>query len=290
MTSRTRVLTAVVAIAVIAFLVAILSRGWGPPPQPSPVPSRVVIPTDTAPAPSGTVAASSHPSTAIATPSASSAGWKKVVDDQFDGDLPSHWKPYQGRYASGAKNCAIPSHDTIHDGALDMLFSYEAKGICGPGWYSGGLSISGFSSIDSRVTVRFRVVATGGAAAHRIIPMRWPDDESTWPAAGEEDYCEGVLLSDCATVIHFGSTNQQDIHESDMDLTEWHTIAVERREHVVTVQIDGRLVWTYTGSETTLPTTLKHVVLQQECQETCPTGTTGTEDILVDFLTVEVPQ
>ncbi len=49
-------------------------------------------------------------------------------------------------------------------------------------------------------------------------------------------------------------------------------------------------VWTYTGTKTTLPETLKHVVLQQECQVSCPSGTSGTEDIQIDWITVANPR
>lgn len=212
-----------------------------------------------------------------------------VIDDQFGADLPSHWGVYNGPYDSGAHNCAIPSHDTVRDGHLDMLFGYEPSGICGPGWYSGGLALSGYSSVDARVSVRFRVVRSEGIVAHRIIPMRWPDDEATWPQAGEEDYCESATLIDCSTVLHHGTSNLQESHDIAIDLTQWHTIAVERRGYTVSLSVDGTLAWTYVGSEATLPSTLKHVVLQQECQLSCPIGTTGSEHILVDFVTVEVP-
>jgi hypothetical protein len=48
-------------------------------------------------------------------------------------------------------------------------------------------------------------------------------------------------------------------------------------------------VWTFSGDATTLPDTLKHVVLQQECQSSCPSGTTGSEDIQIDWITVDNP-
>ena len=294
MTRPGRLVMAIAGFAAIVVLVAILAGAWAPAPrQGTPSPSSAALPSGSGASPGASAPGSPAPSAAgtpIPTALSSFSGWKTVIDDQFDGDLPGHWSSYDGPYKSGAQNCAIPSHATTHDGYLDVLFAYEASGVCGPGWYSGGLAVSGFSSIDARVTVRFRVVQTGGITAHRIIPMRWPDDEATWPAAGEEDSCEGASLIECSTVMHFDATNLQDSHDMALDLTQWHTIAVERRDHVVTVQIDGTLMWTYAGSETTLPTTLKHVVLQQECQATCPTGTTGTEDILVDFVTVEVPR
>jgi hypothetical protein len=52
-------------------------------------------------------------------------------------------------------------------------------------------------------------------------------------------------------------------------------------------------VWTYYGSATTLPATLKAAVLQQECPPLrvggCPTGTTGYEEIQIDWITIENP-
>ena len=232
---------------------------------------------DASPTPDGT------PAPASETP------WKVVVDDQFDSGLPKHWRSYDGPYRSGARNCAIPSHTTVHDGYLDLRFAYEAAGLCGPGWYSGGLALMGASSVDARVTVRYRVVQSGDVSAHRIIPMRWPDDEAAWPGAGEEDYCEGESVLACTTVLHYAG-NLQDSGEFPMDLTTWHTLTVERHVNAITVSVDGVVAYTYRGDKTTLPATMKHVVLQQECQTECPTGTTGTEDIQVDFVTVEVPR
>lgn len=268
----TRPVRLLIGIAVFAVGIVLLSAVAGsldptPPPRGEPTPNAA----------------------ATSTPSAVSAAWTVVIDDQFDAGLHSHWHSYDGPYQSGPHNCAIPSHATVHDGYLDMLFSYEASGICGAGWYSGGLALSGFSSVDARVTVRFRVIQSGGVAAHRVIPMRWPDDESAWPQAGEEDYCEGSSMVDCSTVLRFGPSNSQDSHDDATDLTLWHMITVERRAYVVTVSIDGAAAWTYAGSEATLPSTMKHVVLQQECQSSCPSETTGSEDILVDYVTVEVP-
>jgi hypothetical protein len=48
-------------------------------------------------------------------------------------------------------------------------------------------------------------------------------------------------------------------------------------------------VWQYFGTSTTVPDLLRTVVLQQECSHTtgCPTGTTGSEDIQIDWITVD---
>jgi hypothetical protein len=69
-------------------------------------------------------------------------------------------------------------------------------------------------------------------------------------------------------------------------------VRFERRDHVVKAYIDDLTtpVWTYNGSSRTLPDTKKHVVLQQECRASgCPPGTTGTEDVQIDWITIDNP-
>jgi hypothetical protein len=208
--------------------------------------------------------------------------------------VPGHWSVYDSPFGSGPQNCAAPSHVVVSGGFLHLLLSYEPSRAgsagCGPGWYSGGVSLSGFSSVDQQVTVRFRVVRSG-AAGHFIIPMRWPDNDASWPAGGEEDYCETDVTSSCDTYLHHGSNNSQVYAHHAVDLSAWHTIRTERRNHVVRVYVDNLTtpVWTYAGNSSTLPDTLKHVVLQQECQSSCSSGTSGTEDIQVDWITVANP-
>ncbi len=219
--------------------------------------------------------------------------WVTVVNDQFNsGGLPSWWHSYNGPYGSGPRNCAIPSHAVVSGGYLHLLMSYESSTslLCGAGWYTAGLVLSGYSSVDQQVTVRFRVVDSG-VAGHFIVPMRWPDNGSGWPAVGEEDYCETDVASGCMTFLHYGADNSQYWHYYSVDLTQWHTLRFQRLNHVVTAFIDNMTtpVWTFTGNSTTLPDTLKHVVLQQECHSSCPTGTAGSEDIQIDWITVANP-
>ncbi len=212
-----------------------------------------------------------------------------MVNDQFDaGGVPSHWDMYDGPYGSGPHNCATPSQDTVSGGALHLMMAYRTSGTCGAGWYTGGLALAGFSTIDQRVTVRFRVVTTGSVASHFIIPMRWVDNDNLWPAGGEEDYFEGDTNTGATTFLHYGSNNAQ-VYSPDynVDLAQWHTIQTTRLNHQVIVAIDGVAAWTYNGSSSTLPDTLKHVVLQQECMSSCPSGTSGTVDLQIDWITVE---
>lgn len=256
-------------------------------------------PSPSAPEPSATSSVTPGPTSASATPSASPppdstpdpATWQVVVNDQFEtGGLPSHWVAYDGPYGSGPKNCATPSHVSVSGGSLRMLMRYESSGRCGAGWYTAGLYDKTANSIDQRITVRFRVVSNG-VVAHRIIPMRWPTG-GTWPQDGEEDYCEGSVLTGCSTFLHYSTANLQVSHGYVFDMTQWNTLRFERRDHVVRAFINDMSspVWTYVGTSTTLPDTVKHVVLQQECKATgCPTGQSGTEEIQIDWITIEVP-
>jgi hypothetical protein len=268
----------------------------GPSATPAGAQTTTPTPTPTT-TPTATRAPTARPTRApTAAPTAPPAtGWVTVVNDQFNsGGVPGHWSLYDGPYGSGAHNCAAPSHVVVSGGLLHMTLSYEATGTgsagCGPGWYSGGLSLSGFSSVDQRVTVRFRVVRSG-AAGHFIIPMRWPQIDASWPAAGEEDYCESSDLTGCDTYLHYSANNAQISASHAVDLSVWHTIRTERRNHVVRVYFDDLTspVWTYAGTSSTLPDTLKDVLLQQECQSSCPSGTSGTEDIQIDWITVADP-
>ena len=162
------VLGVLVIVAVMGVLIAATPRR----PSPSATPGPTLVAT---PAPTDVATESPAPSTGFRSPGTVTPepiAWRVVSDDAFDGPLPAHWRVYDGRYLSGPHNCAAPSQLSVHDGALDLRFSHLGSGKCGPGWYSGGLALSGVSSVDARVTVRYRVVQSGGVTAHRIIPMR----------------------------------------------------------------------------------------------------------------------
>jgi len=223
-------------------------------------------------------------------------GWVNVVDDRFDaGGVPAHWKLYDGPYGSDPHNCATPSHVSVSGGAMHMLMRHETSGRCGSTWYTAGMQIArGYGSVDQRVTVRWRIVPNG-VSSHRIIPMRFPDTGS-WPAAGEEDYCEGGALTGCSTFLHYGprSPGAQVFgdHAFSPGLLNWHVMRFQRLHHVITAWIDDMVspAWTYVGDATTLPDTVKRVVLQQECHSGgCPAATTGSEDVQIDWITIDDP-
>ena len=145
-----------------------------------------------------------------------------------------------------------------------------------------------YGGVDQRVTLRFKVVRKG-AASHYIIPMRWPDT-APWPAGGEEDYCETNTTANCSTFLHYSSSNKQIDHKTTFNMAKWHVLRVQRYDHVVKIFVDNmtKPKWTYNGSSTTLPDTVKRVVLQQECNaKGCPSGRSGAEEIQITWMTID---
>jgi hypothetical protein len=235
-----------------------------------------------------------------------SPGWTTVVDDRFDsGGLPSHWLAYHAPYGSAPNNCTSPTHDYVSGGYLHIVESYEASrpaGVTCPysaGWYTGGLKLdptAPYIGDDQQVTLRYRIVSTGGVVSHHIIPMRWPTGISYvyQKNNGEEDFPETDTLAGARTFLHYvtpGGGGQQIYSPTySVDMTQWHTMRFTQSNHTVSVYIDdlSKPVWTYVGDATTIPNVLRTTVLQQECSHTsgCPTGTTGSEDIQIDWITV----
>lgn len=258
--------------------------------------------TTTAPATSTAPTTTSAP----ATTTADSPGWTNVVDDQFDsGGLPSHWIAYHSPYGSLPRNCTSPTHDYVSGGYLHLLESYEPSrpaGVTCPysaGWYTGGLKLdpsAPYIGNDQRVTLRYRIVSTGGVVSHHIIPMRWPTGITYVYRQnnGEEDFPETDTLTSARTFLHYvsnGSGLQTYSPLYSIDMTQWHTVRFTQLNHTIQVYIDNMTtpVWTYVGNATTIPDVLRTTVLQQECSHTsgCPSGTTGSEDIEIDWITID---
>lgn len=254
----------------------------------------------------GSHSTSTSATTTTSTTTAGSSGWTTVVDDQFNsGGIPGHWTLYHSPYGSWPNNCTAPSHDYVANGYLNIVESWEpstpAGSTCpyGAGWYTGGMKldpVAPFIGNDQQVTVRYRLVSTGGVVSHHIIPMRWPTGITYKYLMnnGEEDFLETDLLSAGHTFLHYVDSGVGERVASPsygIDLSQWHTVRVTQLAHTVYVYVDdmNTPVWTYSGDSTTIPDVLRTTVLQQECSHAsgCPTGTTGSEDIQIDWITVE---
>lgn len=251
-------------------------------------------PTATTRAPTSTVTpGATRTPTTSATP-----GWVTILDDQFNTPgVPSHWSLYNGSYGDSAHNCAAPSQVQVPgDGYLHLKMQYLSSGLCGAGWYTGGMQVSpAYGGVDQTVTVRWRIVPSADPNAvhsHRIIPMRWVDDPQYPWYRGESNYCEGSALGGCYTFLHYGPNGTQVTHGYDVDLTQWHTWRVVVRGHKISVFIDNMTspVWVYQGNETTMPNSVKRTTLQQECPLSgCPSAAfkNDVEDIEIDWITIQ---
>lgn len=224
--------------------------------------------------------------------------WTTIIDDQFNTPgVPSHWSVYNGSYSGDAHNCAAPSQVQVPgDGYLHLKMQYLTTGLCGPGWYTGGMQIAPqYGGVDQAITVRWRIVPSADPSivrSQRVIPMRWVDDPKYAWYQGESDYCEGGHLGGCYTFLHYGPNGQQIIQAYTVDLTQWHTWRVEVHNHRVSVFIDDltKPVWVFTGDQTTTPSAIMRTVLQQECPLTgCPSSAYAgdTEDIQIDWITIQ---
>ncbi len=271
------------------------------------------------------------------TPAAVAPGWGRVLEDTFDGTTwPSHWSRYNSVYRAHPvslqiPNCANPRQAWLANGYMTMRMEWKDE-ICGSsstsprvvGWHSAGMSLKGYSNNDQSVTLRWRVVqypgvdANGNTAkviSHRIIPMRWPDaglhEDANARYYGEEDFCEGRTNTSCRSFIHYGGKACPDcqIYKQlpTIDVTQWHTMRFEQRNYQIRGYFDNLSTPVWTCDSTTSPacnstnvmTTLRHAVLQQECNShngaapnataLCPPKSTAKEDIQIDWLTVDNP-
>ena len=251
--------------------------------------------------------------------SAVASGWTNVIDTDFSssGALPYPWQAYNFANSQPSAGYYLPSHVVVSGGIATLRQKYEASGPArnwyygsnGAGWYQGTIYAPApgpWNSIDHRTTFRMRILSTNGITSHRNLPLRWPLT-GTQPAAGEENYLESdpVLAPPVGSMqqpyafFHFGSGAQSvryvnfDVLDWPMvDFSQWHTYRVERRNHQIRIWIDDLTtpVVQQQWSSWELPDTQKVPVFQQEnANYVPPAGTTGSEEIQIDWITVDAP-
>jgi hypothetical protein len=254
-----------------------------------------------------------HQCPTTSTTTTTPGGWRNVISSDFDVDglLPAPWQTY-GPFANGGGLNAgyyLPSHVIVAGGFVTLREGYESSGparggpygTTGAGWYQGTLYANGAAdSIDHRTTIRMRVVSTNGVTSHRNMPLWWPQpDAGTWPHQGEEDFFESDALwagGQAYGYFHYwdGSASAFVYNgwPTTLDLSQWHTYRMERLNHKITVWIDDLVTpaWSHQWSSFELPDTTKKPVFQQENPNyQPPAGTTGSEDIQIDSIQIDVP-
>jgi hypothetical protein len=240
------------------------------------------------------------------------SGWTNVINSGFttDGVLPAPWRAYNFANGQAGGGYYLGSHVVISGGILSLVQKYESSGPArnpyysstGAGWYQGTIYAQGgpWDSVDHRTTVRMRIVSTNGITSHRNLPMWWPNANNA-PSGGEEDYFEsdGVWwprtnsAEQPRSFFHYSSNNSFVYWIwNPIDVSQWHTYRFERKAHKITIWIDDMTtpVWSHQYSSTELPDTIKHPIFQQENPNFVPpSGTTGSEQIQMDWVTIDTP-
>ena len=239
-------------------------------------------------------------------------GWTNVIDSDFtaEGVLPAPWKAYNFANSVPSGGYYLDSHVVVSGGTLSLVQKYEPSGPArnayyssdGGGWYQGTIYAHDgpWDSVDHRTTVRMRILSTNGISSHRNLPLWWPNSGNA-PSDGEEDYFEsdGVWWpplngrEEPRSFFHY-SWNNSFVYWiwNPIDVSKWHTYRFERKAHKITIWIDDMVnpVWSQQYSSYELPDTIKHPVFQQENPDyRPPSGTTGSDEIQIDSIKIDVP-
>ena len=242
------------------------------------------------------------------------AGYTRVLETDFSqvSTLPAPWLAYNFANGNASWGWYLGTHVFISGGVLHIDNSYEPSGPApstrlgyttnGAGFYQGAITIDPtyrttaypYLSVNARIQFAFKDVITGGQYSHRNIPLRWPYNDagtSLTSADGEEDVFESDGAPSTYTAFFHYSGGFVSASWSGLDIAPWHLYRMERNGLNVTGSVDGVQLMSYSGTTTTLPSTYRlGPVFQQEFPHTGPnTGTTGSEDWQIAWITIDVP-
>jgi hypothetical protein len=196
--------------------------------DPSPGQSASASAAPAPPAPTGTGPSPSHPS---GTTAASRYDWGTPYStENFNGtSLNDNWGAYDGA-GSGGNGVRSPKQVTVGGGILKI--TGLADGTTGGVYWKGSLKYG-------RWEIRARFPA--GCACYHPVVLLWPANDD-WPTGGEVDYAE-VFDGPRRTLrffLHYGPDDKRLTATRDMDLTQWHTYAVEWTPDHITGYVDGQ--------------------------------------------------
>ncbi|WP_188781356.1 glycoside hydrolase family 16 protein [Marmoricola endophyticus] len=170
------------------------------------------------------------PASVAAPTTRSSADAGPAYSDDFDGTAldTSRWEAYDGPGNAGA-GLRRPEQISVSGGVLTLTGTPEGT--------TAGMS-DRTAHRYGRWETRMRVPAGGDARYHPVL-LLWPT-EIAWPTGGEIDYAETTATSpDVSAFLHYGAGNQQTYEMSILDLSQWHTYAVDWTPSGVTASVDG---------------------------------------------------
>ena len=221
-------------------------------------------------------------------PPASSASWRRIFADEFNGPLSTKsWYVYTHGPASSSVTDWKPSHVVVQGGNL-AIRAYQENGK----WVNGGLRVTNAAdgTAYGRYLVRFRIDKARGV---KHVALLWPDSEK-WPADGEIDFSEdqgGNRLMSTAALVTPSAPIKRTV---STDLSQWHVMGVDWTPNQLVYTIDGR-EWGRVNSPL-VPRTPHHLALQTQvkaCGSTwdpCPDATTPPEvDMEIDWVAIYRP-
>jgi licheninase len=203
---------------------------------------------------------------------ASCRGWSLVTSDDFAGTAldPAAWATYDGTSASSGEHWSS-AQCTVADGVLTLTAS--SKGLCG---------VTGLTdSTYGRFELRAKFSAPADPNLDPVF-LLWPELDSSWPAAGEIDAVEDYdpARQSLQSWNHYASAS--DANESDyagtyrVDMTQWHTYAIDWERGSITLYVDNIPWHTYTSH---VPSGPMHPVVQIDANGPI----TGTASVQVDW-------
>jgi hypothetical protein len=215
--------------------------------MPRPAPA---APTATpAPGPSATAGPTPEAAAGDAGQAAGTRDWTLVGRDEFDGGRSPMWADYDGPGHAGHGRRTSEAI-SVENGAL--VIRGDAEGNTGGVAWKEGRRFG-------RWEIRARFPE--GDRQYRPTLLLWPTDRD-WPAGGEIDFAETTSASDDVSFfLHHGPVNRQRFTTKALDITRWHTYAVEWVDGRVTGYVDGER-WFETADAAMLPPGAMHPTIQ----------------------------
>ena len=136
-----------------------------------------------------------------------------------------------------------------------------------------------------RYSIRFRADSLPGYGTAFLL---WPDSEK-WPQDGEIDFPEGPLDGTMSAFMHYqgaASPSQQDVYNTTVTYTGWHTETIEWLPNSVTFTLDGQVIGKSTNNT---PNTPMHLVLQTETFNSLVPADSTAGNVQIAWVTAYTP-
>ncbi|TNC27833.1 glycoside hydrolase family 16 protein [Amycolatopsis alkalitolerans] len=166
--------------------------------------------------------------------------WVLAESEEFAGGVlqPRAWEVYNG-YNPLSGETWRADHCSVSHGVLELRA--DRSGLCGIAARTQHV----YARIEVRA--RFPVPADPGLAP---VFLLWPQDDRDWPQAGEIDFmeCYDPARQSFESWLHYARAGRDASDTAGryrVDMTGWHTYAVEWTRDAVAVSVDGRTWHTY---------------------------------------------